>query len=78
MKLEILTPDKKLYDGNVKSAVFPGTEGSFGVLNNHAPFVSTLKAGTISITEDNNEKKEFVIKGGVAEIKHNAVIVLAD
>jgi len=74
MKLEILTPDKKLYDGNVKSAVFPGTEGSFGVLNNHAPFVSTLKAGTISITEDNNEKKEFVIKGGVAEIKHNAVL----
>ncbi len=78
MKLEIITPDKKLYDGNVKSAVFPGTEGSFGVLNDHSPFISTLKAGTIHLTEDNNEKKEFVIKGGVAEIKHNTVIVLAD
>ncbi len=78
MKLEIITPDKKLYDGQVKSATFPGSEGSFGVLNNHMPFVSTLKAGTIQITEESNEKKEFAIKGGVAEIKHNTVIVLAD
>ncbi|MBK6523302.1 MAG: ATP synthase F1 subunit epsilon [Sphingobacteriaceae bacterium] len=78
MKLEIITPDKKLYDGKVKSAIFPGSEGSFGVLDDHAPFVSTLKAGTIQIIEDNNEKKEFVIKGGVAEIKHNTVMVLAD
>ncbi|MBK7819299.1 MAG: ATP synthase F1 subunit epsilon [Bacteroidia bacterium] len=78
MKLEIITPDKKLYDGKVKSAIFPGSEGSFGVLDDHAPFVSTLTAGTIQIIEDNNEKKEFVIKGGVAEIKHNTVMVLAD
>lgn len=78
MKLEIITPDKKLYEGQVKSATFPGTEGSFGVLNNHMPFVSTLKAGSIIIIEDSNEKKEFAIKGGVAEIKHNTVIVLAD
>jgi F-type H+-transporting ATPase subunit epsilon len=78
MKLEIITPDKKLYDGQVKSATFPGTEGSFGVLNHHAPFVSTLKAGTIYLIEENNEKKDFVIKGGVAEIKQNTVIVLVD
>lgn len=78
MKLEIITPDKKLYEGQVKSATFPGSEGSFGVLNGHMPFVSTLKAGTINIIEDSNEKKEFVIKGGVAEIKYNTVIVLAD
>jgi F-type H+-transporting ATPase subunit epsilon len=78
MKLEIITPDKKLYDGQVKSAIFPGSEGSFGVLDDHAPFVSTLKAGTIQIVEESSEKKEFVIKGGVAEIKHNTVIVLAD
>jgi F-type H+-transporting ATPase subunit epsilon len=78
MKLEILTPDKKLYEGHVKYAVFPGAEGSFGVLNNHAPLISTLKAGKIEITEDSNEKKEFLIRGGVAEIMHNKVIVLAD
>ena len=77
MKLEIVTPDKKLYEGNVKSATFPGAEGSFGVLNNHAPMISTLKAGTIELTEDSNTKHSFEIKGGVVEILKNAVIVLA-
>ncbi|MFO0355392.1 MAG: ATP synthase F1 subunit epsilon [Sphingobacteriaceae bacterium] len=78
MKLEIITPDKKVYEGQVKSAIFPGAEGSFGVLNNHAAMISTLKAGKIEVIEESNDKKEFVIKGGVAEVKNNNVIVLAD
>ncbi len=78
MKLEIITPDKKVYEGQVKSAIFPGAEGSFGVLNNHAAMLSTLKAGKIEVIEESNDKKEFVIKGGVAEVKNNNVIVLAD
>ena len=78
MKLEIITPDKKVYEGQVKSAIFPGAEGSFGVLNNHAALISTLKAGKIEVIEESNDKKEFVIKGGVAEVKNNNVIVLAD
>lgn len=78
MILEIITPDKKLYEGNVKSATFPGSEGSFGVLNNHAPMVITLKGGTIEITEESNSKQNFEVKGGVVEILKNKVIVLAD
>jgi F-type H+-transporting ATPase subunit epsilon len=78
MKLEIITPDKKLYEGQVKSAIFPGAEGSFGVLNNHAAMISTLKKGKIEITEDNDVKKEFEINGGVAEVMNNKVVVLAD
>jgi len=78
MKLEIITPDKKLYVGEVKYVSFPGAEGSFGVLNGHAPLISTLKAGKIEITEDTNDKKEFMINGGVAEVMNNKVIVLAD
>lgn len=78
MKVEIITPDKKLYEGQVKSAIFPGAEGSFGVLNNHAPMISTLKKGKIEITEENDSKVEFEIKGGVAEVINNKVIVLAD
>lgn len=78
MKLEIITPDKKLYEGQVKYASFPGADGSFGVLNGHAPLISTLKSGKIEVVEDSNEKKEFIIKGGVAEVKNNSVIVLAD
>jgi F-type H+-transporting ATPase subunit epsilon len=78
MKLEIITPDKKLFDGSVKSAVFPGSEGSFGVLNNHAPMIATLKQGKIELFDDNNVKQEFSVKGGVVEVKDNKVIVLAE
>ncbi len=78
MKIEIITPDKKLFEGEVKSAVFPGAEGSFGVLNNHAALISILKEGKIELIDENNERKEFAIKGGVAEIINSKVIVLAD
>jgi F-type H+-transporting ATPase subunit epsilon len=78
MKLEIITPDKKLFEGNVKSAVFPGNEGSFGVMSNHAPMIATLKAGTVEVTEENNNKLEFTVKGGVVEVIKNSVIVLAE
>ena len=78
MKLEIITPDKKLFDGYVKSAVFPGSEGSFGILNNHAPMIATLKAGKVELIEENNNKLEFIVKGGVVEVVKNKVIVLAE
>ena len=78
MKLEIITPGKKLFEGNVKSAIFPGSEGSFGVLNGHAPMIASLKAGNIEITEESNTKQNFSIKGGVVEVLKNNVIVLAE
>jgi len=78
MKLEIITPDKKLYEGRVKSAVFPGSEGSFGVLDNHAPMIATLRSGKVELLEENSNKVEFVIKGGVLEVLKNKVIVLAE
>lgn len=78
MKLEIITPDKKLFEGEVKFASFPGSEGSFGVLDNHAPMISTLKAGKVELTELNNTKLEFMVKSGVVEVRNNKVIVLAE
>lgn len=78
MKLEIITPDKKLFEGEVKSAIFPGSEGSFGVLNNHAPMIATLKKGSIELTEENNASQSFEVKGGVVEVFKNKVIVLAE
>jgi F-type H+-transporting ATPase subunit epsilon len=77
MLLEIITPDKKLFEGEVKSAVFPGSEGSFGILDDHAPMIATLKNGKIELTEQNNNKVEFFVKGGVVEVAKNKVIVLA-
>ena len=78
MKLEIITPDKKVFEGQVKSAVFPGSEGSFGVLNNHAAMIATLKNGTIELVEENNTTHSFDVKGGVVEVCKNNVIVLAE
>jgi F-type H+-transporting ATPase subunit epsilon len=78
MKLEIITPDKKLYEGEVKSAVFPGSEGSFGVLDNHAPLIATLKPGKVELIENNNNKVEFQLKGGIVEVQKNKVIVLSE
>lgn len=78
MKLEIITPDKKLFEGNVKSATFPGSEGSFGLLNNHASMIATLKAGEIELIEDSNNTLKFTVKGGVVEVLKNKVIVLAE
>ncbi len=78
MKLEIITPDKKLFEGSVKYIVFPGSDGSFGVMDNHAPMISSLKSGKLELVEENNNKLEFSINGGVVEILKNKVIVLVD
>ena len=77
MTLEIITPDRKLFEGEVKSAVFPGSEGSFGVLDNHAPMIATLKAGNVQVTDANNQKRDFAVRGGVVEVLRNKVVVLA-
>ena len=77
MHLEIVTPDQKFFDGEVLSATFPGTDGSFQVLNNHAPLLSTLKKGTIVFRDKKNEY-DVTIDGGVVEVLNNRVIVLAE
>ena len=78
MKLEIITPDKKIFEGQVKSAKFPGAEGSFGVLDNHAAMIATLKGGNVELVDENNSTHSFPVKGGVVEILKNSVIVLAE
>lgn len=78
MQLEIVTPEKNLYNGEVTSVVFPGSDGSFGILDGHAPIVSTLKEGEIKITESNNSETSFNVKGGVVEVNNNKIIVLAE
>ena len=78
MLLEIITPEEKLFEGEVNSVKFPGTDGEFGVLNNHAPIISTLTKGSIEVTDSKNESKRFEINGGVIEMQNNRIIVLAD
>jgi F-type H+-transporting ATPase subunit epsilon len=78
MFLEIITPDKKLFSGEVKSVQLPGTDGSFGLLNNHAPIIASLKKGTIRVINDQNVNEQFAINGGVVEMLNNKVILLAE
>ncbi len=75
MQLEILTPDKKLYIGEANSVTVPGSVGSFTVLNDHAPIISTLQKGEIMV---NSGSMRFAIKSGVIEVLKNKVIILAE
>ena len=77
MHLEIITPDKKLFEGEVTVATFPGSDGSFQVLNNHAPLISLLGAGVVEY-KTNEQRQKVTITGGVVEVLKNKVIVLAD
>ena len=68
MKLQLITPEKTLFDGEAEYIAIPGAEGEFGVLSGHAPVIATLKEGTVTVELSGGEKKEFAISGGVAEV----------
>jgi F-type H+-transporting ATPase subunit epsilon len=78
MKIEIITPDKKVFEGDIKSVRVPGKKGSFQVLKDHAPIISTLENGQVIIVDQENAEKIFEIQGGVIEVKANRIILLAD
>ncbi len=77
MQLEIVTPDKKIFQGEVSEASFPGAEGSFQVLKNHAPLVAALTKGVVSFTTA-GQKQSLVVDGGVVEVKDNVIVLLAE
>ena len=81
MYLEIVTPDEKYFEGEVDSAIFPGTDGSFQVLNNHAPMISTLGKGDVKfvrMVEKKPKETLILVEGGVVEVLNNKVSVLAE
>ena len=79
MNLEILTPEKKLYSGEVFGVQMPGVSGSFEVLDKHAPLVSALKAGRIKVLKDlQNHIANFDIQGGFVEVLNNKVTGLGE
>ena len=75
--LEIVSPVKLVFQGEVKSVTIPGTLGSFQVLQNHAPLISTFIVGKIKVEKD-SESLEYSTSGGVFEVKNNKAIVLVD
>jgi len=77
MFLEILTPEKKVFEGTVTIATFPGADGSFQVMDNHAPLISLLKEGIVEY-KSKDGAQTMTITGGVVEVLKNKVVLLAD
>ena len=78
MKIEIITPEQKVFEGDIKSVRVPGKKGSFQVLKNHAPIVSTLDSGAVTTADTDGNELVYEISGGVIEVKANKIILLAD
>jgi F-type H+-transporting ATPase subunit epsilon len=79
MTLEILTPDKKIFEGEANSITLPGTLGQFEILNHHAAIISTLEDGKLIVRGSGSGKEDvYFIQGGVVEALNNKVTVLAE
>ncbi len=79
MKLDIISPERNLYSGEIDLVQFPGVYGSFEILKNHAPLIALMKRGKIKLIEKNSEKEQFIeVAGGVVELNNNEITVLAE
>ncbi|MCF8372868.1 MAG: ATP synthase F1 subunit epsilon [Bacteroidales bacterium] len=78
MFVEIVTPDKKIFSGEATLAQLPGSNGSFEIMNNHAPIISTLNRGKVRIIAADGKEYSFDIAGGVIESAENKIIILAE
>jgi F-type H+-transporting ATPase subunit epsilon len=78
MVLEILTPEKKIYSGDVYGVLLPGIAGLFEVLDKHAPLVSALGKGNLKILLDKNKAENYSIQSGFVEVLNNKVTVLVE
>lgn len=78
MTLEILTPEKKIFSGEVYGVQLPGIYGLFEVLDKHAPLVSALKSGKMKILKDKTSSSSFKIESGFVEVINNKATVLVE
>ena len=78
MTLEILTPEKKIYSGDVYGVQLPGISGLFEVLDKHAPLVSALGKGNLKILIDKSSTENYKIQSGFVEVLQNKVTVLVE
>jgi F-type H+-transporting ATPase subunit epsilon len=78
MLLEILTPEKKLFSGDVQGVQLPGIDGLFEVLDKHAPLVSALGTGNVKVLQKGAASETYVIQGGFVEVINNKATVLVE
>lgn len=75
---QVLTPDGSLFEGEIISIRVPGVQGSFTMLHNHAPIVSTLGVGAVVITQPDNSETVYAVNGGFVEMSDNNMTLLAE
>lgn len=78
MNVEIINPDKLIFKGEASLVQLPGKDGSFEILNNHAPLISILAKGKVKIINNNKEIEFYDISGGLIEVVKNKVLILAE
>ena len=76
--LEVVTPEREVFSGEVERVTVPGSESSFGVLRNHAPIIAALDAGVLKIATAEGEELRFIVGGGFFQMADNRAQVLAD
>jgi len=76
--LEIITPEKTIFTGEVRLVQVPGTKGSFEILHNHAPIISSLQEGVVRLITNEGKEKNIDINGGVIEAKNNKITILGE
>ncbi|UDL94783.1 MULTISPECIES: F0F1 ATP synthase subunit epsilon [Lichenihabitans] len=75
---ELVSPERLLFAGDVESVVVPGTEGEFTVLKDHAPLMSTLKPGVVTIVEAGAKQSQLFVRGGFADVNPAGLTILAE
>ncbi len=78
MNLLVITPDKKIFEGAVTSSTFPGANGSFQVLKDHAPLISALATGELKYVSEKGQTTSLQVSGGVVEVLNNNITVLVE
>ena len=78
MNIEIVNPDKTIFSGEADVVQLPGKDGSFEILNNHAPLISVLRKGKVKVVDRDKKEQFFEINGGVIEVLKNKVLILAE
>ncbi len=75
---ELVSPEKLVFSGEVEQVVLPGTEGDFSVLKNHAPVISALRPGLVTIKDEKGATTSLFVRGGFADVSSHGLIVLAE
>ncbi len=78
MRLRVVTPEQVVFDGTARSLVAPAWDGWVGILPGHAPFLTLMGEGPLSVEPESGSRRKFEIAGGVMKVESNEVTVLAD